>query len=323
MLLIHKKRKKPRKLEFNEAVLCRTPIGHPQIPVILKDIARKEAGYYGEQRLDTISEYLPDKDYHIFQGLRLANEKGFQFQIDDLILTPTYILIIEAKNMAGKLDFDQNCDQLVQNDEIGYEDPLLQAQFQLREFKNWLRKHQFPDLPMEYLVMMSNKNCVLKIKLGSEAQYRVCRGRSVIHRIEAFTKRYQTVKYTPEMMRKLCKLLLKKDIEPFYDLEKIYKISRSSLPTGVQCPSCKCFPMKYKRGLWHCPTCGCKSRDAHLKALRDYYLLIGPMITNQQLREFLHLNSPDIAQKKLKKLNLPSSGKNRHLVYQLSLEKLH
>lgn len=320
--MIVKKRTKPRKIYFNEAILRRIPANHPKIPIIVADIGNKEAGHKGEESLDFYLGYLPEKDYYIFQGLRLPNGKS-HFQIDSLIMGPTYLLTTEAKNMKGELEFDEKNDQLIQkteNKQKGYDDPLLQAQFQVRQLKEFLRKHQFPAIPVEYLVMMSNSSAVLKTAPDSEARYRVCRGRRLVYRIEEFTNRYQEEKLNREQLRKLCSLLLKYDTEPSYDIKKSYGISRSEILTGVHCPTCGFLGMTYSRGSWLCPKCGEKSKDAHLQALKDYYLLFGPTITNQQFREFLHLPSVNIASKILTKLNLPYSGKKRHRVYQLSFK---
>ncbi len=127
MPLADKDRIRPRKLYFNEAALRRAPLNHPKIPYIEEDIRRQEAGYAGEKRVDTILENLPKQKYHILQGLRLTNEIEYHFQIDIVMLSPTHLLTIEVKNLAGELTFDKKAGQLIQkidNKQIGYEDPL-------------------------------------------------------------------------------------------------------------------------------------------------------------------------------------------------------
>lgn len=312
----------PRKMLFNEAILRRLPANHPKIPVIENDHSRCESGYKGEKKLDFFLDHLSEKDYHIFQGLRLPNGKS-HFQIDAFIYTPSCGFTIENKNMKGELDFDENNNQLIQkieNMQNGYDDPLLQVKFHVRQLKELLRKHHFPNIPIEHLVMMSNTNAILKTSLNSEAQFRVCRGRQIVFKIEEFARKYQEEKLDRKMISKLNRFLLKNDTEPNYDIEKLYQIPRSELLTGVHCPKCRALSMIYHHGSWLCPKCGCKSRDAHLQALKDYYLLFGPSITNQQFREFLHLNSIYIASKMLNKLNLPYIGSNKHRVYQLPFE---
>lgn len=318
--MIIKERKKPRKLEFLEASIRRLPADHPKIPLILDDIGKREAGYKGEQKLDFYLSYLPEKEYFIFHDLRLPNGKSF-FQIDSLVLSYTFGLAIEAKNMAGELTFDEKNNQIVQKNELrqnGYDDPLLQAKLQVRQLKDLLLQHKFPNIPIEYLVMMSNSNAVLITGRGSEAESRVCRSSQVVLKTEEFNRKHKKVHFENDTLRKLSRLLLKKHTEPSFDIEKLYRIQRSDLLTGVFCPSCCYLGMVYYQGSWHCPKCGMKSRDAYMPALKDYYLLYGPTITNQQLREFLQLDSVNVASKQLKKWNLPHTGINKHRVYHLS-----
>lgn len=201
----------------------------------------------------------------------------------------------------------------------GYEDPLLQAELQIYQLRDWLKKHQFPDMPLEHLVVMINQNCILKFDGYTIAeQFRVCRGRQVLPRIDTISNQHGPDVLNPAMIRKLSRLLIKNDTEPSFDIEKIYKISRAGLRNGVFCPDCKCLGMSYHHGSWFCPRCKCQSRDAHLPALRDYFLLWGPEITNRQFRDFLCIDSVHKASKMLKKLNLPSIGTKKQRVYQLS-----
>ncbi len=321
--MIQKERTKPRKLYFFEALLRRFLADNPKITVIEPAKSRVEAGYLGEQRIDYYLNFLPEKDYYIFHDLHLFNGK-FHFQIDTLIITSTYILVIEIKNMNGELDFHENSGQLIQkkdNIQNGYDDPLLQAEFQVRQLKELLLKNHFPELPFEYLVMIANPNFILNLTKSSKAQNRVCRGHLLVKRIEALTKKYQLEKLTPEKIRKMSKCLLKNHTEPSITIEN-YHISRGEIQTGVHCPDLCVLGMTYNRGKWTCPKCGYISKDAHLFALQDYFLLFGPSITNLQFREFLHLSSDDIANKMLRKLNLPYTGKNKQRIYQLSWKNI-
>jgi hypothetical protein len=293
---------------------------HPKIPLIEEDICRKEAGHIGEQRLDRLLTNLPEKNYYLFQGLHIPNKDGSFFQIDNLLYHSTHIICTEVKYMTGELTIDRKSGQMIQrveNKQIGYEDPMMQAEFQVRQLRAWLAKYGFPSIPIEPLVMMSNPNCIVRIGGDPEALYRVCRGRQIMYRIEDFSYKYKNEILTPPMLKKLGRLLLKEDCEPRFDIEKIYKILRSELRPGVHCPDCRFLGMTYYQGSWFCPRCKCKSRDAHMPALRDYFLLHGSEITNQQFREFLGISNGDVAYQILKKLHLPSSGKNRHRTYQL------
>lgn len=316
--MLIKPRLRPRILYFNEAVLSRIHTNHPKIPLIEEAISRHEAGYAGEKKLDTYLQYLPQKNYNILNDLRLSNGPFF-FQLDSVIVTPKKILLLDSKNMTGKLDFNHQFDQLIQNDQMVYEDPILQAELHVRDLREWLKKYGFPPLPIEYLIFMSNKKCIINSDTDAFS-HRICRGRALIPRIEQFATQYANASdmLTPEQLRKLIKTLIKKHTEPTFDIGRHYQIPRTEILPGVHCPYCKCLCMIYHGGSWLCPLCGCKSKDAHLVALRDFFLLYGPAITTEQFRAFLQLPSMNIAYKKLSLLNLPSSGSKKKRIYILS-----
>ncbi|WP_147534041.1 nuclease-related domain-containing protein [Bacillus marasmi] len=325
-MIIGKHRQVPRKLLFYQAVKARLPINHPLLPIIEEDIRRCEAGLAGEERLDRLltAKYHHEKDYHLIQGLQLPYAKDSTFQIDTLLLKPTHIIPIEVKNMTGELCIDRQIGQMIQT--VGdkryvYEDPLTQVQIQAQHFYHWMIERGFPSVTVEPLVMMGNSNCILRIDNNdAEAQYRICRGRKVLFRIDDLDYKHRTGILTPDQLHEISRLIVQEEVEQWYDFEKIYKTPRTALRPGVHCPVCEILGMKYYHGLWICSRCGCKSHDAHILALRDYYLIWGPEITNAMFRWFLGVESVHVASKLLKKLNLPSRGQNRYRVYTISFD---
>lgn len=76
----------------------------------------------------------------IFHGIRLTNGKYF-FQIDTLILSAKFALILEVKNFSGTLFFDPQFKQMIQTtlngEERGYPHPIEQANLQAEELKGY------------------------------------------------------------------------------------------------------------------------------------------------------------------------------------------
>ncbi len=64
-----------------------------------------------------------------------------------------------------------------------------------------------------------------------------------------------------------------------------------------------------------CSHCQKTSKDAHVQALKDYYYLIGPTITNEKFRTFTNLKSRKTSYKLLSSLNLNSSGTTSNTTY--------
>lgn len=322
--MIARERPVPMKILATETLLNRLPASFEKRPLIEKDLAKRKAGHRGELAVDYYVHKLPEKDFIILHDLRLQNDKDF-FQIDTLILTPTFALNLEIKNISGTLYFDSAFKQLIRvknETEEGFFDPISQAEHQRANLKTWLAaKNMF--MPIECLVAISNPSTVIKSSPQHDKAFeKVLHGHEILNRVGKLKKRYAEVKMTNRELTKLTKLLIKSHQPEEVDVLALYKIEESSLLTGVQCPTCGVFGMKRIYGTWCCSKCQVKAKDAHLKAMLDYYFLRGKTINNRQFREFLHIQSGDVAQKLLKSMNLPHSGVKKARKYQLSLDQL-
>lgn len=93
--------------------------------------------------------------------------------------------------------------------------------------------------------------------------------------------------------------------------------TKDELLKGVFCKNCNHLPIMRVHGTWFCPKCLNKDKYAHLKALNDYFLLIGLMITNRELRDFLIIDSPTTAARILQSMKLSYTGTNKQRIYNL------
>ncbi|HEU5141363.1 MAG TPA: nuclease-related domain-containing protein, partial [Bacillales bacterium] len=144
--MIKKERKIPLTIRKRTALLRRLPPSHPKRPQIEKQLAKYNAGYRGERSIEYYLSFLPEKQYHIFHDLRLTSGDHF-FQLDTLLVSPSFILILEVKNISGTLHFDNTFHQLIRTIEDrkeGFNDPLLQVEHQKTQLANWLSQHKFP-----------------------------------------------------------------------------------------------------------------------------------------------------------------------------------
>ena len=203
--MILKERKIPLLILKTEALLRRLPAHHPKIPIINEELNKRLAGYKGEASLDFPLDFLDSKEYIILHDLRLPDSDRF-FQIDTLILTKKFALILEVKNITGILHFDTVYNQLIRiknGKEQVFPCPLIQVNRQASQLRRWF-----------------NANV---------------------------------------------------------------------------------------------------SKEAHMKALHDYSLLLGAVITNRELRNFLHISSSYTATRLLQSLNLPETGAYKNKTYTLIL----
>ncbi|MBT2689066.1 NERD domain-containing protein [Bacillus sp. ISL-47] len=309
--MIVKKRTIPIKILKNNALLRRLPNNSSKIPEIMSDLAKRMAGYRGEQALDFHLSKLPEKDYHIFHGLRLTNGIYF-FQIDTLILTTRYALILEIKNYAGVLYFDPVCNQLIQTnpagEEKGYANPIEQANQQLQELKKWVNKRNIP-LPIEFLVVISKPSTIIKTTPNyTRILQRVKHVQYLNSEIEKINQSYKELIDTKEIKR-ISHQLNKEHQPETFDVLNYYKIPFNEVKTGVICPSCHSLSMKRQYATWYCQTCKIANRDAHYQAVIDLFLLNNDQpVSNHEIRQFLGLASRTTSLKILLSLNLPHTG---------------
>lgn len=90
-----------------------------------------------------------------------------------------------------------------------------------------------------------------------------------------------------------------------------YQQQHEGIIPGVRCTSCERFNMVRNMRSWYCPDCGELDRNAHQQAIYDYLLLVSPIITNKQAREFLGVESSRVANLLLNNMNLTSKGKGK------------
>ncbi|MGE8203542.1 nuclease-related domain-containing protein [Heyndrickxia sp. NPDC080065] len=301
----------PFRIFMDIALLRRTPSHHLKKRYIEEDLTKRKVGYRGEQTLKYYLEFIPDNDYYIFHNIRLKCGVHI-FQIDTLILTPNFILIIEVKNYSGTLIFEKHSDQLIriyQNKEEIFPNPIFQVQRHQIQLERLLKQYNLPTLPIEHIVIISNSSTQIKTSQNNLQIYeKVLHPEKIISKMEELINRYKEIKIKPHTLKKISQLLHSKHIPDIPNITKLFEIPKHEIIKGIQCPSCLNYPMIRKHGTWYCPICHDTSKDAHAQAILDYFLLIEPTITNRKCQEFILYSNRKIVTNLLSSMNLPISG---------------
>lgn len=96
--------------------------------------------------------------------VRLENMNGF-FQMDTLILSESFYMIIEVKNWQGTIIFSES-GQVVrrtkERGEEGFQNPISQVKMQVYRLNRWLETNQLPQLPIQYLIVISSPSTIFK-----------------------------------------------------------------------------------------------------------------------------------------------------------------
>lgn len=316
--MIIKERKIPTNILKLEALLRRLPSNYPKRKDIEQQLARRRAGYNGEQSLDYYLSFLDPKTYSIFHDLRLSNGSQF-FQIDTFLLTPYFGIILEIKNISGTLSFNPSLGQLVRlkdGIEEGFPSPFQQAIHQRTQLLQWITTQKSPTFPIEILVVISNPSTIIKIDSNYNHHYqKLCHTSNLLEKIQRVEGTYKREIIPPKDLKRLNKLLIKNHATAHMDVLLQYKIPYEDLLTGVHCPECSYIPMTHIYGYWQCPACQYKSKDAHEQAISDYFLLRNSIITNQQFRNFTNISCKHLAYRLLSSTNLSWTGTKKGRIY--------
>lgn len=321
--MIVKKREKPIMLEQLEAVIRRIHHDHQKRRHVLEDYYRKQSGYKGELAINYPLSFLSEDQYFILHDVRLFD--GFHFfQMDTLIVSKKFFLIIEVKNIAGTLTFDSDSHQLVrttEEKEEAFPNPVNQVLRQRMQLKNWLKSHEFPPISIETLVVIANERSIIKSANHHKFPKQVIPAYMIPNKIFELEKKYSNEKI--DELYFLIQALLQEHTPLNLNPMKRYQIEPTDLIKGVQCPYCSGFPMKRIHGKWLCKKCNKTSVTAHLIALKDYFLLIKPTINNQEARDYLNVPSNDVMKRIFQSLDVEMVGLNKGRKYKLSLDVLN
>lgn len=318
--MIKKERKIPLKIEKLEALLRRLPVGHAKRNRVEDELSKSLAGFKGEQSLDYFLSFLPEKETQIFHDLRLK-ENGRFFQMDCLIVTSSFLLILEIKNIAGTLFFDPLFQQMIRTQngvDEALPDPLLQLRRQQWQLERWLKDHNITAVPIEGFVVFTIPYTILKTEANSSIHQTVIRSSSLPEKFSSLKTFYKNEIFSKKDLQKLSKLLIKQNSPYNPDILELFSVSKSELLTGVHCPNCNLLPLERRRGWWCCSCCALKSKSVVYLALKDYALLINTKIQNKEVRNFLHLSSEMMASRLLSTKELPHIGQNKGRIYDLS-----
>lgn len=299
-----------------EALEKRIPQNHSVLPELRTFIKNLRSGYNGERKIRYYLGQIPPKRFYIFHDLRLPYGDGY-FQIDALLLSPRGILMIDGKNHSGKLIIEKN--QMIQeymDKRIVYDNPIVQAHRHNLLLTYFLEKLIIPPMPIDSLVAICKSSTEICISPGyTEAEKKICRVSELLGRIDLFYHQHNTSLLDNKTIEKIKRLLLRSHTPLNIDIIKKFGIQKSEIITGVRCPNCSQLPMNYKRKTWVCPACLFISQDAHMDAIKDYFLLNHSSFTNMEVRTFLHLPSTRTTAYFLFSLNFPFTGTTKGRVY--------
>lgn len=320
------KRKIPVRIMVNDIAIGRLSPLHPKYQLIVSDTKKYQAGYNGEKKLDYILNLEKSNKFYNLQDMRLELEYKF-FQMDSVVLSPSFIVDFETKNWSGVLKYDTLNKQVLQYHDGRltdiYPDPVLQSQQHLVQLKYWLEKYNFKVPPLESIVVMSNPETILNFDSHNESTAKIIYPHAALDKILELQRIYKTPILSSKDLNSISKTMIEKHTPEEYNVLKKYGLSANDILPGVRCHRCKELSMVWKYRTWYCPTCDIHSAKAHEPAILEY-LLLHSTITPEQCRNFLRIpdGHKNLITKFLMEMNLQCRGNTRNREYFLPIKKL-
>jgi len=292
---------------------------HPNYAYIRDELMQKIAGDLGEEvvmkELENLK--LPYK-FFIFHNLSLYSENSFQMDI--LLISPYFALILEVKNISGEIEILTNPSILVRTKPNGekntYKSPIPQLEEYIYQLSQIFKRHKI-NLPIFGAVTFAFARSYVK-SAPTDTVFLLS------NEVRKFIRGIKTTKpiLSEDQLEKLKNWILNNNKEyNSFPLSKHYSINPLDIITGVECPTCTFIGMKKVIRNWTCPKCRNFSKLAHEQTIKDYFLIYKETINNQECRRFFHLQDKHDATRILKNANLIVTGKSRKTEYTMNLLK--
>lgn len=304
------------------ALYRRTPTEHPKKVNVHTDFVKEMTKKKGERTVHFPLRFINKEKVNIIHSTRLLDENGF-FQLDTLLLTRFFALILEVKNWYGTLLFDRSGQVIRIGDnqiEEGFPNPISQLYLQKFRLQRWFSNLGVNNLPIVGFVVISFPSTILKTEPPSiDIQKEIIRSEQLPVKINQLFDHYIDKVITSEAIGDISTKIIQAHKPRNEDVLLKYEISVKDLRKGVICDQCSVNSMMKRHKYWRCNNCKFQSETVYLEALNDYRLLIGNKLKNEDIRKFLLIDSPYIVKRLMLKAGFKYEGIKKGRVYNLDM----
>ena len=292
-----------------EALVARLPTWHEMISPLNEEIKRLEPGITGEEFIQKI---LVGQPYKLISDVILEQQ-----QIDFIVLTERSCVVLEVKNIRGKIQLTDSPRQMLRELDDGtvniFTSPVAQLENNIRAVHHFFKKYNW-NLPIYGAICFPFNTATFS---PFQSNYPVLVGKDLLN----FLARVQKgeMRITAKQVKQLARQLRQASV-PYVraPLCVRYKIDSADLKVGCRCPDCGHVGMTRKFAEWVCVRCGKCSRDAHKAALFEYAHMISDTITVAEVMEFLGVESRHVARRLLLDAKAKQEGSTNKSIYKLS-----
>lgn len=253
------------------------------------------------------------------KDIRLEVTPNFYIQIDTLIITRHGIFLIEIKNYSGMIQFDETIGKTIKTSNTGeiekFECGVHQVDRAVHGLTRILTKIplQIPIIPI--LVMANSKTEVTQYPQSFPVKYRKQLPKYIRQHL---TRKEKVTEEERRMIDRQIRVHISTNKQ--IPLCERYTIPPTDLKSGIICPQCEEAMHKTQGRSWTCVACQFISTSVIEQLCIDWFELIHPTLTNQQLRKFLNINTKS-ATRVLTKLDLQKVGTTRDTYYAIKKQE--
>lgn len=279
--------------------------------------ASSKAGFDGEKKIDRLLETIPFPSLHtIIPNFQTQSTFGTYFQMDTLIVTNRYILLLEIKNIRGHIEFQENPAQIIRTYD-GVEEKL--------------------DCPIHQIIRNTNalSNIVCKITTNLPVHAAVVFCNSSAH-VSSYPKNakilyknqidfyIENLNKSPE---KVDRITFQKIVKRLNSLNNNYKqislatrysIDSMSLRQGIFCEICESNMYSLRNSsIFSCDSCNKTDKEIFTNSIIGLFGILGPELKRSQIQTHLSVRTRFGIIRALTKLNCTKSGSGKSTYYSL------
>lgn len=271
-----------------------------------------KAGYRGECRADREWDEIElPKQHYLFHDYESISKTKVRVQMDTIYLCRNFILIVEIKNIAGTVIFENPQHQFIRIGEDGEMESFTNPINQVMRHRQWMYELIKPlsiRIPIIPTVVFANSTTIIK---NAPSQYSVFHLSGLRQELKRWHEQMPP-KLSISQLEEVRNLLQSNYQRKLFSLP----LTMQSLEKRAQCDSCL-QPLSYKRNKILCQKCGQKPPELFYQLLNEYRVIWGEWICNNDLRGYLGIKGCSSASKVLKKYNFDKKGSFRSTCYHI------
>ena len=295
-------------VQLLEALVKRLPSWHEIIVSLTEEIKRLEAGIVGEE---FIYKILEGQQYVLISDVVLDQQ-----QIDLIVLSERSCVVLEVKNIRGKIHLTDKPRQMIRETGDGtvniFTSPVAQLENNLRAMHRFLNKQNW-DIPLYGAICFPFNTATFS---PFKSDYPILVGKDILNFLARAQKSEAKTDFGTKQLKQLARQIRQASVPFVRDpLCVRYKIDVADLKIGCRCVECDYVGMTRKYAEWVCVRCGASSRTAHEAALFEYAHFVSDTITVAEAMKFLGVESRNVARRLLLSTNAKRIGNTHQSKY--------